>query len=270
MRGARVTGNGHAIDADVARIAAVVRQRLTSGAGVDELLRAVRPPSPHPDARLRDDGPIGASWRQPQTPLIGLAHLEWESAPPDTTRHVLDALSLPEPLSVRIARTDVFGSYRLIHAIFGKNEADYDLLMSADVQQLGEKPIVFNWTGSPIAEVLTKSHGDLSAYPEQYLRVFCALTGSDSGRFAIVDATDGNDDERAESLPIAAESSRRAVRDILVRRRSAPQLLAVGADGALRYRACILYQQALFMSELELSHNGRVEMTSDQVLWTAA
>ena len=261
----------HAVTgAEIDRVTAAVRQRLEAGESVDALLRNLRPASPRPEARPRDDGPPGALWRRVDTPLVGLSFLKWRSAAHgqfERLAHELGGRSA-RPAAIRIAGTNVFNDRLLVHAIFASGvEATHDLFAVVDTRA-PEQPIVLNWTGPPLVRALAESRGDLGTYALEYLHLFCALTGTDDGRFAIVDRGDLAP-KRAGSLPIDASSD--AGRELRIRLAGCPppELVAVAANGALSYQGHVLFRRALFTSDLELSHDGRVEMVHDEPKWSA-
>jgi hypothetical protein len=194
----------------------------------------------------------------------------WQTPSPARANAVLKQLSVDATsgsAEVRTARTVGFGAYELVHVIFGdREEATYDLLAATGPDGLTEGPLLVNWTGDVIANVAEKSHAELSAYPVDYLRIFSALIGNNAGRFPIVDRDDllpGRD----EALPLTADTEAGRTLRAKLRDCSPPRLLAVAANGALRYEAYIWYSGLLWLCNLELGHDGRVAMKDHEQVW---
>lgn len=272
-------------------LAALVERRLDGGGDFKELLESLRPPPPVEAARARAPGLPDASWIRPDVPLLGLSYLDWKDAPPELRKRFEQELledgdedsgSSPEndetagsasegegayasPVAIRVAYPEVFNGWPLIHAMYGAGEiVDYDLFGTLPPRETG-KPAsrekhLLKWQGGSVAAVVDDAEGDISRHPEDYVRIFCATTAGDEGRFPIIDPGD-LDERRRLSFPLELPE-RFAAR---IREETEPIAFAgISPKGEFRFSAAVYYARHLFRAQFALTHQGRLEMTDDE------
>jgi hypothetical protein len=130
----------------------------------------------------------------------------------------------------------------------------------------GQDPYMLDWTNEPFYRLSELKRFRFSSHPNIYIRCFFYLVRGSLGRFIILE----NEQDLEERIPWRrdidnAEAAKSAAKENIRQFLAPLTRKSFNASGGAIYRACILFKNALFHSDVVLDPSGTIELTNEDL-----